>query len=76
MININVFDQAHFYVNNKSVVNSVNMIDYRLKKKHLLILYHDLHEEIEGSKIIFGWIKSYRNIEDILNKILPGPKLW
>ena len=66
---------ATIYVYNKSVVKSVKIPEYRLKKKHLYIWYHAVSESVDGNKVQIIWVPTGRNLSNLLTKILEGPKI-
>ena len=60
------------YLDYKSVVNSVIVPEYRLKKKHLYICYHDVHEAVAGGKFRIGCVPTGINISNLITKVLVG----
>ncbi len=75
MLGIPIDGPANVFCDNKSVVtNSVHPAS-TLKKKHNAIAYHRVREAIAAKTIRIGWVKSNKNLADLLTKPLPGPTL-
>jgi len=75
MFGIPLDGPVNTFCDNKSVVtNSVHPAS-TLKKKHNAIAYHRVREAIAAKTIRIGWVKSNKNLADLLTKPLPGPTL-
>ncbi len=63
------------FCENSSVVTNLTQPTSMLKKKHKLIAYHRIREAVADNIIHIGWVKSHKNLVDMINKPLVGTKL-
>jgi len=63
---------THMLGDNRSVLDSVNIPQSELKKKHIAISYHFVRYAIAARIIDAAWIRSHENYADILTKALGG----
>ncbi len=66
---------ANVFGDNASVVTNATIPSSTLKKKHNSIAYHRVREAIATKMIRVGWVKTNKNLADILTKPLPRPRL-
>ena len=69
-LGILVSTPTNLYCNNLSVIQSANIPDGKLKKKHIAISYHYVREAIAASFVNTVWCKSSKNFADICTKAL------
>ena len=63
---------TRMFGDNKGVLDSVNIPQSEMKKKHIAISYHLVREAIAAKIIDSSWINSYENYADLLTKALGG----
>ena len=61
---------TRMFGDNKSVLDSVNILQSEMKKKHIVISYHLVREAIAARIIDAPWIMSHENYADVLTKAL------
>jgi len=75
MFGIPLDGPVNTFCDNKSVVTNAVHPASTLKKKHNAIAYHRVREAIASNIIRVGWVKTSKNLADLLTKPLPGPTL-
>ena len=63
------------FCNNQSMVKNSTAPDSFLKKRHNAIAYHRAREAQAAGFIRVAWENGTTNIEDLLTKLMPGPRL-
>jgi hypothetical protein len=61
---------TNLYGDNFGVIQSATIPEGELKKKHVAIAYHYVHESIAAGFINAIWVKSYENFVDVCTKAL------
>ena len=61
---------TRMFGDNRSVLDSVNIPQSEMKKKHIAISYHLVREAIAAKLIDCTWIMSHENYADLLSKAL------
>ena len=63
---------TQIYGDNWSVIQSANIPDSEMKKKHIAISYHYVREAITAGIVNPIWINSHENFSDIMTKAVGG----
>ena len=72
-LGIPVSKSTTLYGDNWGAIQSANIPDSELKKKHIAISYHFVREAIAARIINPIWLCSHENYSDICTKTLAGP---
>lgn len=59
------------YIDNTGTIALLKEAKNHIHSKHINIHYHFIHKWIEKGVFIPHWLPSYKNISDILTKVLP-----
>ena len=70
MLGIPLKGHARMMCDNASVVYNGSFPESTIKKKHLSICYHCVHESVASKKIQLIYERSKSNIADLLTKVL------
>ena len=77
MLGVHIGDEpSYVFGDNQSVVNSVSIPAYNLKKRHNALCYHRVREAIAAGIIQYYHISADKNPTDVLTKFLPHSKWW
>jgi hypothetical protein len=69
-LGIPVMKPTNLYGDNFGVIQSATIPEGELRKKHVAIAYHYVHESIAAGFINAIWVKSYENFMDVCTKAL------
>ena len=69
-------DPCFVYGDNKSALYNTTLPESNLKKKRKSIVYHAVREGFVTGEWPTGYERTYKNVSDLLTKIVPGEKRW
>ena len=75
MMGIPVDGPANIFCDNEAVVRNSTIPESTLGKKHISICYHMVREAIDAAIGRVSKEHGETNLDDILTKLVPGPRL-
>jgi hypothetical protein len=72
MMGVPVDGPTYVYCDNMSVVHNTSSPESTLKKKSNAIAYHAVREAVAMGEMLIAYIKSNKNVADIMTKVLPN----
>ena len=74
MFGVPIDGPARVLCDNESVVKSSSYLESTLKKKHSLVAYHKVRDDVAAGKVLIYYEKSESNLADLLTKPLSAIK--
>ena len=75
-LGIPIITPSMLFWDNSSVVGSSNIPSTSMKKRHIILSFHKVREEVASGAIYYGFIKGEDNIADILSKLWGYQAVW